>query len=369
MFSAKSIRNISRYIPFVVIWCIFGVTYTLVEYGILGNSTLYPATGNQYSFKGNLTYVFPTCILMGLLQGYIETIWFKKRFQKSGLGLKIITKTAIYILIIISFIIVLTILNSMRTFNEGPLGQHVIYEFKNFFSVFAFWSIVIYTSLGVFFALLFSEIADYLGQEVFYNFLFGKYHNPIEETRIFMFLDMKSSTTIAEKIGHQNYFELISAYYSDMTDAIIESYGEIYQYVGDEIVLSWKAAKGFENNNCIQCFFKIEASILERKDFYLSTFGFFPEFKAGLHMGSVTTGEIGVLKKEIIYTGDVLNTTARIQAKCNTYDSSCIVSKTIKESLLPDSQLQFNHLGHLTLRGKENLVELYDLKKIRPHLQ
>ncbi|MEO1030849.1 MAG: adenylate/guanylate cyclase domain-containing protein [Bacteroidota bacterium] len=363
MFSAKFIRRLNRYTPFAVLWCIFGVTYTIVEYGILGNSAIYPSTGNQYSFSRNLGYVFPATLLMGLLQGYIEMVWLKKRFQKSALGLKIVTKTIIYIFLIIIFLIVLTVLNSMSTFNEGPFGEHVMVEFMNFFSVFAFWSIVYYTGLGVFFALLFSEIIDYLGHEVFYNLLFGKYHKPKEELRIFMFLDMKSSTTIAEKIGHKDYFKLISAYYSDMTNAIIESYGEIYQYVGDEIVISWKADKGVENNNCIQCFFKIETAILKRKTFYLATFGIFPEFKAGLHMGSVTTGEIGVLKKDIIYTGDVLNTAARIQAKCNTYHSKFIVSKAVKEALNPNAGLQFSHLGQLKLKGKENRIELYDLKQ------
>ena len=363
MFSAKVYRNLSRYIPFVIIWCVFGLTYSVVEYGILGDSKTYPSTGNQYDFARNLGYVFPITILMGITQGYIEMGWLKKRFQKTALWLKVITKTIIYILFIIFFLLVLTTLNSMQTFSEGPFGEHVIEEFNNFFYDFAFWSIVMYTGLGAFFALVLSEIIDYLGNEVFYNFLFGKYHEPIEEVRIFMFLDMKSSTTIAETIGHKKYFKLISAYYSDMTDAIIDTYGEIYQYVGDEIVVSWKADKGMTNNNCIQCFFKIEKAIENRKDFYLKTFGIFPEFRAGFHMGSVTTDEIGVLKKDIIYTGDVLNTSARIQAKCNTYDSKCIVSKASKDALMPDSNLQFNHLGHLTLRGKQNTVELFDLKQ------
>ena len=51
-----------------------------------------------------------------------------------------------------------------------------------------------------------------------------------------------------------------------------------------------------------------------RTAWYNQKFGVNPDFKAGIHLGEVTTGEIGALKKEIIFTGDVLNTTARIQA-------------------------------------------------------
>ncbi|WP_111683977.1 adenylate/guanylate cyclase domain-containing protein [Winogradskyella tangerina] len=362
MLSPKFIRNRNLYLPFIIIWFIFGTVYSILEFGILGDSEIYPATGNIYDPKNNFKFLIPACILMGLFQGYLEIVWLKKKFKHTRLWLKVLIKTLFYLLIIVVFILIVGVINSVLVNKVGPFSAIVYSDLTNFVSEFAFWSIVIYTGLGVFFALLFSEIIDYLGNEVFYNFLFGKYHQPIDEVRIFMFLDMKSSTTIAENIGHQKYFNLIRAYYSDMTNAIVECKGEIYQYVGDEIVISWNAEKGIENNNCIQCLFEIEAALLKRKSYYLETFGIFPTFKAGVHMGSVTTGEIGVLKKDIIYTGDVLNTSARIQAKCNDYDSKCIVSRVLKEALQPDDRLQFSHLGHLSLKGKQIQVELYDLK-------
>jgi len=64
-------------------------------------------------------------------------------------------------------------------------------------------------------------------------------------------------------------------------------------------------------------FFAMKEDLRKRADWYNKDFGLLPAFKAGLHFGKVTTGEIGALKKEIIFTGDVLNTTARIQGLCN----------------------------------------------------
>ena len=69
-----------------------------------------------------------------------------------------------------------------------------------------------------------------------------------------MFLDMKSSTTIAESLGHVRYFEMLREYYFDLSDPIVKYSGEIYQYVGDEIVVSWKFNSVLENNKCIECF-------------------------------------------------------------------------------------------------------------------
>ena len=50
-------------------------------------------------------------------------------------------------------------------------------------------------------------------------------------------------------------------------------------------------------------------------------YGVVPEFKAGFHVGFATVGEIGVLKKIIAFSGDVLNTTSRIQSNCNKFDT------------------------------------------------
>src|SRR4030095_7827876 len=135
----------------------------------------------------------------------------------------------------------------------------------------------------------------------------------------FMFLDMRSSSTIAENLGHVKYFEMLREYYSDMTEPIIKHSGEIYQYVGDEVIVSWRLAPGQRDNNCVECFFAIQTAIKSQSRKYTEKFGLTPGLKAGLHMGKVTTGEIGDIKKEIIFTGDVLNATSRIQALCNTY--------------------------------------------------
>ena len=54
-----------------------------------------------------------------------------------------------------------------------------------------------------------SEVSDNLGQGILLNFLIGRYHRPREEERIFMFLDLRSSTTIAEKLGEEKYFNFI----------------------------------------------------------------------------------------------------------------------------------------------------------------
>ncbi|MGB5693215.1 MAG: adenylate/guanylate cyclase domain-containing protein [Flavobacteriaceae bacterium] len=349
----------SQAFTFAAIWAFFGLIYVILEKGLLGDSDYYPATDNIYDFKSSLFFTVPGSFLMGFLQGWIEVAWLKKKFINKPFWHKILFKGILYLLLIVIFLVFITFgVNAIRN-NSSPFSREVIQSVRVFFTDFAFWSIVIFVAVIVDLALFFSEIKDFVGGNVYFNYAFGRYHRPKQEIRIFMFLDMKSSTTIAEKIGHSNYFFLIKSFYSEMTDAILETSGEIYQYVGDEIVVSWTREAGLKNNNCINCFEKISAAIGAKKEWYKNEYGFVPEFKAGFHIGEVTTGEIGTLKKEIIYSGDVLNTAARIQALCNQYGARVLISGILKEELQDNGNSGFSEIGEITLRGKSSTITLY----------
>ena len=356
---SKYRRYFSQAFTFALIWGIFGFIYIIVEKGILGDANFYPATDNRYDFGTSVLYAPLGGFMMGFIMGWIEVLWLKKKFITSPFWYKILFKGIFYLLLIIAFLIFLSFgINSTR-YDAGPFDENVVNSVLQFFLDFAFWSLVIYIGAIVYLALFFSEIKDFVGGNIYHNYSLGKYHKPKKEIRIFMFLDMKSSTTIAERMGHAQYFKLIKIYYSDMTDAILETAGEIYQYVGDEIVVSWPEDKGLHNNNVLHCFLKIRQAINARGTEYKRDFGFIPEFKAGLHLGEVTTGEIGTLKKEIIYTGDVLNTAARIQALCNQYESQILISESLKTGLATDDVFQISEIGNLTLRGKSTPMPIY----------
>lgn len=359
MLNPKTYRYLRQTLMFGIIWLLFGLLYVVLEYGLLGDSHVYPATGNKYDFKNALIYTGLGSFLMGMAQGWIEVTWLRKRYQNKSFWKKIFIKGTFYTILLIIFISVLTLVTNSIRFNSSVFEPVVYNSLIVFINEFSFWSIIIYAGLTLDIALFYSEITTYLGNEVFYNYSFGKYIKPKLEIRIFMFLDMKSSTTIAEKMGHRKYFDLIKAYYADMTDAILETNGEIYQYVGDEIVVTWPEKKGLFNSNCIACFHKISKAFENKKSHYIKHFGLVPGFKAGFHIGEVTTGEIGIIKKDIIYTGDALNTTARIQSECNNYGARALISKDLVIRLNPDPSFSLVEIGKLILRGKQDAIQLF----------
>jgi adenylate cyclase len=196
------------------------------------------------------------------------------------------------------------------------------------------------------------------------KYISGKYHRPEEIEKIFLFIDLKSSTSIAEKLGNLRYSEFLIDYYDDMTDAILMSKAEIYQYIGDEIVLTWSFAEGIKDARCIHCFFDIRNTMELNKERYLRKFDVYPKFKAAMHAGSVSVTWIGTIKKEVVYHGDVLNTTSRIQDECNEYHQYFLISDYMLKNIKLPEYLKAEFVGEHQLKGKLEKVNIFGLKGI-----
>lgn len=193
------------------------------------------------------------------------------------------------------------------------------------------------------------------------EYLTGRYRKPRQEMRIFMFLDMRSSTAIAEQLGHVKYFQLLNELFTDITDPIVYARGEIYQYVGDEISVSWPLRRGVRRQRCIRCFLDIRAKLQRRARHYEKRYGLVPTFKAGFHYGPVTTGEVGVVKKERIFSGDVVNTAARIQNSCNAHGVDNLLSKELLDVLHLPKEYPVREIGTIVLKGKREPMSLWSL--------
>ena len=205
------------------------------------------------------------------------------------------------------------------------------------------------------------QMSAMTGSHVLVNLLLGKYHRPKTETRIFMFLDLGGSTTIAERLGHEEFFRLIQECFRDLTDSAIQCNVEIYQYVGDEAILTWTPARGLEDCNCLRVFFEFKETLQSRTDFYIKNFGVLPEFKAGANLGPATVAEIGIIKRDIAYLSDVLNTAARLESMCRRYGAELLITESLKQALPPMNEFECDLIGNLEIRGKDEKINVYSV--------
>jgi adenylate cyclase len=340
-----------------VSWVVIAVMMTVYDHLVLhtGNSI---GPSPEYSFVFSLAMNVGSAIIGALMGGSFLVFYVNVKFHDKPYGQTIIAVAVFYVFVILTIIIALGCiavpLKTGKPFTD-PETQQALKKFmmdpsraKNILS----WSVIVAITQ------LMLQISSKFGQGAFGKIIRGKYNTPKEENKIFMFLDLNASTTIAENLGDERYHELLKEFFADITNPILDNNGEIYQYVGDEVIVAWNHDEGIRNCQCVKCFFDIKKHIQMKKDKYLNRFGVLPTFKAGLHCGKVVAGEVGVLKRDITYSGDVLNTTSRILSMCNQFNAEIISSAELINELGIHFKYGAQPLGSIKLRGKEKEVYL-----------
>lgn len=207
------------------------------------------------------------------------------------------------------------------------------------------------------------QINKKFGPGVLLEYTLGRYFTPKEESRAFMFIDLKSSTSIAESLEHVTYSRMVQDYYAELTIPLIRYRAQVYQYVGDEVVVSWKINRFFSASACIDFLYAFRERIALRKEYFLQQYGVCPEFKAGLHCGKVTVAEVGEIKTEIAYHGDVLNTASRIQSLCNSLQKEFLISEAFLHLLPEEKRDEAVFVANVELRGKEVKTRIFTVTK------
>ena len=298
-------------------------------------------------------------IVFGVVLGVMIAVVFATvefLFDKY-LGFIILFKSIIYLLLLIFSL----------TFIAYLAEDYINVDFPNergwWITNRIFWLVIAYFIIC---SLLFTFVRlanDKFGKGVILKMLVGHYRKPREVVRILMFLDLKSSTTIAEDLGHLKYSQFIQDCFYYLNRIVNKYDAEIYQYVGDEAVLTWTHKRGTSNLNCVKLFFEFENKIRRHSKYYMKRYGIVPEFKAGLHSGKIIIAEVGTVKKELAYHGDVINTTSRIQEQCNEYNESLLISEEFLLELNLGTKFKAVSLGDELLAGKTEELKLFAIRK------
>jgi adenylate cyclase len=344
----KITENIKRIGIICVLWVIFMIFYYQLIYFTLDETNI-----DKMDYLHHITAGFILGLLFGLTNGLLEIFIFRKKFKRLKFGytvlLKTILFTAAFVLTVVVFILFKNIVMVQLGLFENP-NQNEIAEF--------FGSSVLYKH-GIY-AVLFSFIINFLlqidnkmGKNVLFNLLIGRFHSPRKLEKVIMFLDLTSSTAIAEKIGDEKYSTLLKDFFYDLDEIINETKGAVYQYVGDEVVVIWNVKDGVDKNNCIRCYFESKNIIQKKIEYYSKHYGLIPQFKAGIHLGEVVVTEVGGLKSEIAYHGDTINTASRLCSEAKNSNDGLIISAELLGYLQSiDESYRIESVGLVKFKGK-----------------
>lgn len=300
------------------------------------------------------TFIGMVCgIFFGVFDIYLN---HKNYLHRISFGMIVLLKSLGYFLIAI--VVLFTGFYFAAMLNQYS-GQEALDRTIQFYSSSYFIVIMVYLLVNMLLLNFIRQVSEKFGSGNLIRIFFGRYYKPVEEKRIFMFLDLKSSTEYAERLGHIRYSQLIQDCFIEITP-VIENYdAQIYQYAGDEVILSWKCEASEVYKNAVLLFFDFREKIQRRSDHYLKKYGFLPEFKAGINAGVITVAEVGVKKKEIAYHGDAINTTSRIQEQCNRLNQMLLCSEYFVNELAESNLFKTIFIDEFLPRGKRIPVRVY----------
>jgi adenylate cyclase len=238
----------------------------------------------------NFTFSFLVGATVFIILFSFSDYILKKLSKRLNLLFSLLIQTSFYLAVIVIVIVFYLFLFSLPDINS----------FVNVFKQLIVSRFLLYGLLfGIFISLVLNflfSINTLIGNGILGNLLIGRYQRPKSEERFFLFLDLKSSTKIAEEMGADKYLHFLNEFYYDVSEPVVLSKGFIYKYVGDEIIVTWKK-KHAQNNKLITGFFNAVTRIIEKKEnVYQQRYKQKPFFRASLHFGEVVTGELGYLK-------------------------------------------------------------------------
>ena len=355
--SAVKKNELKRIFAIAISWTIIDFLIFIIRLGAETYTPKYETT-DAGSFKAILLRELNVFIFSFII-GYFLIIVLRHFLRNKSPGLNLIIKTLLLIVVAIAMNFFIYFTYSL-VIEHQPVAEAFNKFIENTFR--RKWLLEKMPEWILLFVLtqLFIEINQKYSRGVLLNIIVGKYLQPRDEKRILMFIDLKNSTPIAEKLGHTEYFKFIRDVIYCMAAGIAEYDGRVYQYVGDEIVAWWPHTSA-DAKKCVNSLIAARKILNHNAEKFKREYDIIPEYKVGIHAGSVTVGQVGISKKDLVISGDTINTAARIRSACTELNQKYLTSKEFIE-LLNIKDWQSESLGLVDLKGKNEGIELFTLK-------
>ncbi len=260
--------------------------------------------------------------------------------------------------LVIRSVIYAAIIVPIQFFQLGTVlvGQTPVYSAETF------WSATLYSAAFLAMMNLFLGIGNIIGPRAFLNFITGRYHAPVEENRFVLFVDIAGSTGLAERLGGIGIHRFLDRTFRLLTLSVVDYRGEVLNYIGDEVIVTWPENSGAVDCRPLRCFLAMRAALARASQQFEREFGAAPQIRGSLHFGPVIVGEIGDVKRAIVFNGDVMNTAARLEELSRGVDGGFLASRAAMQRFRSTPPFAVRDLGQLAIRGRADGIEVVGLQ-------
>jgi adenylate cyclase len=291
-----------------------------------------------------VTYGFLMCVAIGGVELFVLDGPLRVWLGDLSFTVNLLVRSAIYA----ALIMVIQLSQSGEVIAGLPLDT----SSQNFWFGFVYSALV-----SVLMNLLFG-IANIIGPRAFLNFITGRYHSPVEENRFVLFVDIAGSTGLAERLGGVGIHRFLDRTFRLLTLAVVDYRGEVLDYVGDEVIVTWREQGGAIDCRPLRCFMAMRDELARAASQLEREFGAVPRIRGSLHFGPVIVGEIGDVKRAIAFNGDVMNTAARLEELSRNVDGGFLASRAAMQRFSSVPPFAVRELGKLPIRGRADGIDV-----------
>lgn len=208
-----------------------------------------------------------------------------------------------------------------------------------------------------------TTMGKYMTASVMDHLLSGKVHLGGETLTVtILFSDIRSFTTISEKMKAQELVALLNEYFTEMVGIVMDSGGVVDKYIGDAVMAVFGApvSKSEDAVNAVtaavrmrQALKKLNASLANRGLQTLRT-------GIGIHTGEVVAGNIGSERRmEYTVIGDAVNLASRLESNTKELGVNVLISEDTWQ--LVKHAVEARPVREITVKGRRQPVMTYEV--------
>jgi len=212
-----------------------------------------------------------------------------------------------------------------------------------------------------------TTFGKYMTEAVMEHLLAGKVQLGGETlTATILFSDIRSFTSISEKMDAKQLVSLLNEYFTEMVDVVIKEDGVVDKYIGDAIMAVFGApvTKPDDPLHAVRAAIGMRKALVELNK-KLTARGV-PELKTGIgvHTGEVVAGNIGSEKRmEYTVIGDAVNLASRLETATKELGAPILISDDTYQ--LVKDKIEARAVKEITVKGREKPVMTYEVLAIK----
>ncbi len=178
-----------------------------------------------------------------------------------------------------------------------------------------------------------------------------------------LFTDIRSFTSLSEKMNPKETFDFINEYLGVMGPVIREHRGFIDKYIGDAIMALFPG----NADDAVQAAIDMHKKLVEFNRERESRGFFSVQIGIGLHTGNLMLGTIGELQRmEGTVISDAVNLASRLEGLTKRYGARVLVSGQTLDELQHIENYKCRFLDKVKVKGKNEPVKIYEIVDADP---